>query len=67
MIWIITTSVIALIVICIACILAHKWYYAYCSIRKRYQKLQSENIRLQHEVYKLSYNVPTITKGKREK
>ncbi len=67
MIWIIIASAIALIVICIACVLAHKWHYAYCSIRKRYQRLQSENIRLQHEVYKLNYNVPTISKGKREK
>lgn len=67
MIWIITTSVIALIVICIACILAHKWYYAYCSIKSRYQKLQSENIKLQQEIYKLTYKVPDVPKGKREK
>lgn len=67
MIWAIIVAILAVIAICIAYILVHKWHYAYCSIKARYQKLQSENIRLQHEVYKLSYNVPTITKGKREK
>lgn len=67
MIWIITAFIIALIVICIVCILAHKWHYAYSSIRKRYQKLQSENIKLQQEIYKLTYKVPDVPKGKREK
>ena len=67
MIWAIIVAILAVIAICIAYILVHKWHYAYCSVKARYQKLQSENIKLQQEIYKLTYKVPDVPKGKREK
>lgn len=67
MVWRIIAYIAVMLVIILLVIMENKWYYAYKSIKQRYHKLQQENVRLQQEIYKLTYTIPNMPKGKREK
>lgn len=45
-----------------------RWHKAYHKLKSKYEKTYSENIRLQHEIYKSNYVTPSVDtkKGKRE-
>ena len=46
--------------------LCKKWREAYLRLIQKYEKIYSENIRFQHEIYKLTYITPSVDtkKGK---
>ena len=37
-----------------------RWYKAYHKLKSKYERTYSENIRLQHEVYKSNYVIPSV-------
>ena len=51
----------------IACILCKKWREAYLRLTQKYEKIYSENIRFQHEIYKLTYITPSVDTKKGRK
>lgn len=42
-----------------------KWHNAYMRLKETYEKTKSENIKLQHEVYRLHYRLPSVDKKKK--
>ena len=51
-----------------ACAFCYKWHNAYLKLKDKHELTKKENIKLQHEVYKLTYITPSVDtkKGKRE-
>ena len=51
-----------------ACVFCSRWHNAYLKLKTKYDSTKNENIKLQHEVYKLTYITPSVDtkKGKRE-
>lgn len=50
----------------ISCVLCRRWHKAYLKLKSKYETTKNENIKLQHEVYRLTYVTPDIDKGKEE-
>ena len=51
-----------------ACVFCSRWHNAYLKLKNKHELTKKENIKLQHEVYKLTYITPSVDtkKGKRE-
>lgn len=51
-----------------ACMFCSRWHKTYLKLKAKYDSTKNENIKLQHEVYKLTYITPSVDtkKGKRE-
>lgn len=51
-----------------ACVFCHRWHNAYLKLKDKHEMVKKDNIKLQHEVYKLTYITPSvdIKKGKSE-
>lgn len=67
-IYIILSLIYAIIMAAIVglCILCIKWHRAYCRLLAKYKSIKKENIKLQHEVYKLHYNTPNVDAKRKE-
>ena len=51
-----------------ACVFCSRWHNAYLKLKNKHELTKKENIKLQHEVYKLTYITPSVDtkKGKRK-
>ena len=50
----------------IACVFCRRWREAYRNIKCKYNNIKKENIRLQHDVYRLTYITPDVETKKGE-
>lgn len=67
-IYIILSLIYAISVSAIICLfwLCLKWHKAYKRLLEKYNSTKKENIKLQHEVYKLHYNTPNVDTKRKE-
>ena len=57
-------SSIAISVVSFVC--CKRWCKAYNKLKFKYETTYSENVRLQHKIYKLTYVTPSVDEKKRE-
>lgn len=49
------------IAICtMACVFCSKWHKAYLKLKNKHEMLKKENIKLQHDVYRMTYITPDV-------
>lgn len=58
--------VFAILIATIMAYLCKKWSKAYYTLKKKYNQMYKENIKLQHDVYRLTYITPDVETKKGE-
>lgn len=57
----------AILIATIMACLCKKWSKAYYTLRKKYNQMYKENIKLQHDLYRKTYIIPSTNNKEGEK
>lgn len=57
---------LSIMITIISCIICGRWQKAYIKLKNKYDETKKENIKLQHDVYRLTYITPDVKTKKGE-
>lgn len=51
---------LSIAVCAMACVFCSRWHKAYLKLKNKHEMLKKENIKLQHDVYRMTYITPDV-------
>lgn len=51
---------ISIAITTMACVFCSRWHNAYLKLKTKYDSTKNENIKLQHDVYRMTYITPDV-------